>query len=137
MSEIIARFRSGEKDDAEFWISNEGMFIYIKYVAVRDARVHFRGVLGMMQECSHIRSLEGSRPLLSWDNEKTAEPKAKPQGETPVPGQCSTQEREKGEEDSLNPATMLKDLIAQYPRLKGGGRRSTPSSKCSVPLWPR
>ncbi|MDU6770927.1 MAG: diguanylate cyclase, partial [Veillonella sp.] len=37
------------------------------YTAVRDENGKFRGVLEMMQDCTHIRELEGSRTLLTWD----------------------------------------------------------------------
>ena len=43
------------------------MFIYVIYTAVRDENGKFRGVLEMMQDCTHIRELEGSRTLLTWD----------------------------------------------------------------------
>lgn len=33
----------------------------------RDENGKFRGVLEMMQDCTHIRELEGSRTLLTWD----------------------------------------------------------------------
>ncbi len=69
VEEIIEKFRSGEQDKAEFWINKPEAFIYILYTAVRDEAGHFKGVLEMMQDCTHIRSLEGSRTLLTWDNE--------------------------------------------------------------------
>lgn len=72
VEEIISKFRSGEQDEAEFWINKPGLFIYIKYVAVRDEAGQFRGVLEMMQDCTRIRSLEGSRTLLTWDNEQSS-----------------------------------------------------------------
>ena len=102
VEEIIEKFRRGEQSKAEFWINKPGLFIYIVYVAVRDAKGHFRGVLEMMQDCTHIRSLEGSRTLLTWDEEQ--------------------QEPEVSEEESgssvLSPDTKLKDLLKRYPQLK-------------------
>lgn len=64
--EVIDKLRSGEQDKAEFWINKPGFFIYIIYVAVRDAEGNFRGVIEVMQDCTHIRSLEGSQTLLKW-----------------------------------------------------------------------
>lgn len=69
VEEIIEKFRSGEQDKAEFWINKPEAFIYILYTAVRDEQGNFKGVLEMMQDCTRIRSLEGSRTLLTWDNE--------------------------------------------------------------------
>ena len=70
VEEIIKKFRSGEENEAEFWINKPGLFIYITYIAVRDADGRFRGVLEMMQDCTHIRSLEGSQTLLTWSSGK-------------------------------------------------------------------
>lgn len=65
---IIDAFRSGEQDEAEFWLDRGDKFIYIVYNAVRDDQGNFKGVLEMMQDVTHIRSLKGSQRLLSWAN---------------------------------------------------------------------
>ena len=67
VEEIVEKFRSGEQSQAEFWINKPGLFIYVIYTAVRDENGKFRGVLEMMQDCTHIRELEDSRTLLTWD----------------------------------------------------------------------
>ncbi|MCI7693725.1 PAS domain-containing protein [Veillonella caviae] len=67
VEEIIEKFRSGEQSQAEFWINKPGLFIYVLYTAVRDDNGKFRGVLEMMQDCTHIRELTGSQTLLTWD----------------------------------------------------------------------
>src|SRR5690554_4473214 len=69
VEEIIEKFRSGKENRAEFWINKPDLFIYIVYVAVRDKDGTFRGVMEMMQDCTHIRSLEGERRLLTWSEE--------------------------------------------------------------------
>lgn len=63
---ILKAFKSGEKDEAEFWLQMKGMFINIRYFAVRDKDGTYRGCLEVTQEVSHIRSLEGDRRLLNW-----------------------------------------------------------------------
>ncbi len=67
VEEIVEKFRSGEQSQAEFWINKPELFIYVIYTAVRDEHGKFCGVLEMMQDCTHIRELEGSRTLLTWD----------------------------------------------------------------------
>ena len=67
--------------------------------AVRDADGRFRGVMEMMQDCTHIRKLEGSRTLLTWDEEQ----------------QHNSVETHDGEE--LTAGTKLKVLLKRYPRL--------------------
>lgn len=87
VEEIIEKFRRGEQNEVDFWINKPGLFIYIYYVAVRDEEGCFRGVLEMMQDCTRIRSLEGSRTLLSWDKSNKAASKHgddKPAESTPT-----------------------------------------------------
>lgn len=116
VEEIIEKFRSGEQDTAEFWIQKPDLFIYIYYVAVRDQAGRFRGVLEMMQDATHIRSLEGSRTLLTWNDENQQmdemEPvmKEKPQdSEFPVTTESSL---------DIQSATRLQDLLERYSWLK-------------------
>ena len=94
VEEIIEKFRSGEQHKAEFWINKPGLFIYIVYVAVRDSNGTFRGVMEMMQDCTHIRQLEGEQRLLSWEAKKE-EPQL-----------------------TIGDDTKLKTLLQQYPSLK-------------------
>ncbi|MDL2059368.1 DUF438 domain-containing protein [Mesosutterella sp. AGMB02718] len=72
VEEILAKFKSGEEDTADFWIDGKDAFVYIRYVAVRDEKGKFRGVLETMQDCTRIRELTGSRTLLTWSSETHA-----------------------------------------------------------------
>ena len=81
VEEIIKKFRSGEQDKAEFWINKPDLFIYIIYYAVRDENGKFRGVLEMMQDCTHIRSLQGSQTLLTWEQQEKGESTKTSEGE--------------------------------------------------------
>ena len=81
VEEIIKKFRSGEQDKAEFWINKPDLFIYIVYYAVRDENGKFRGLLEMMQDCTHIRSLQGSQTLLTWEQQEKGEGSRTSEGE--------------------------------------------------------
>ena len=112
--EVIDKLRSGEQDKAEFWINKPNLFIYIIYVAVRDKEGHFRGVLEMMQDCTHIRALEGSQTLLTWSNGDTPAQTVQPAvQQTEKNGPAPTQDT-----GDITPQTRLKDLLAQYPTLR-------------------
>ena len=112
--EVIDKLRSGEQDKAEFWINKPNLFIYIIYVAVRDKEGHFRGVLEMMQDCTHIRALEGSQTLLTWSNGDTPAQTVQPAvQQTEKNGPAPTQDT-----GDITPQTRLKDLLAQYPSLR-------------------
>jgi DUF438 domain-containing protein len=64
---IVEAFRSGKKDEANFWIQMGPKFVLIRYFAVRDEQGKFLGTLEVSQEVSEIRSLEGERRLLDWE----------------------------------------------------------------------
>ncbi|MDK2982247.1 MAG: uncharacterized protein PWQ55_2594 [Chloroflexota bacterium] len=61
---IVEDFRSGRRDNAEFWIQMNGMFVHIQYFALRDADGNYRGTLEVSQELSHLRELQGEKRLL-------------------------------------------------------------------------
>lgn len=103
---IIDAFRSGEQDKAEFWLDRGDKFIYIVYDAIRDDEGNFRGVLEMMQDVTHIRSLKGSQRLLSWKNS--------PKSEQEKPNE----KQESKESFELTPKTIVGTLIKSYPFIK-------------------
>lgn len=104
VQEIIEKFRNGEQSKAEFWINKPDLFIYIVYFAVRDENGKFKGILEMMQDATHIRKMEGSRTLLTWENE-----------------QLPTENIENNTSENtfeLNKDTKIKDIFEKYPYLK-------------------
>jgi DUF438 domain-containing protein len=64
---ILRAFRSGERDEAQFWIESGGRFIHISYFAMRDGGGAYRGALEVTQDATAIRGLRGERRLLDWD----------------------------------------------------------------------
>ena len=121
--EVIDKLRSGEQDRAEFWINKPGLFIYIVYVAVRDKDGKFCGVLEMMQDCTRIRSLEGSQTLLTWAN-KNSKDNGKgtdeQQTEDTASKQSSKDQQNKPSDGSMviTPETRLKTLLEKHPDLR-------------------
>ena len=148
VEEIISKFRSGEQDQAEFWINKPDVFIYILYTAVRDRDGRFRGVLEMMQDCTHIRSLTGSQTLLTWaapkdeqgsqsdaagismksdassTHGKAVQPAAPAESDSTklagsnAPAAERIEADRTGGEVKITPETFLKDLLAADPELK-------------------
>lgn len=104
VKEIIESFRNGTKDEVDFWINKEDVFIYIYYKAVRDENGKFRGVLEMMQDATHIRSLKGSQTLLKWEKENKKQDLPK--------------ESEKIVDLQINEQTKLIDIVTAYPHVR-------------------
>ncbi len=80
----------------------------------------------MMQDCTHIRSLEGSRTLLTWDGEQPKERAESGAKEEESGGGCCCGGQPTGGEgdgccdDGLLPLsgeTKLKDIVKAYPQL--------------------
>lgn len=118
VEEIIEKFRSGERSRAEFWINKPNLFIYIVYVAIRDEDGTFRGVMEMMQDCTKIRALEGSRTLLNWENDSCSEAK-----ESESEHEASHHEKKEQNESEerltkLEPKTKISKLFKDYPDFK-------------------
>ncbi len=115
VEEIVAKFRSGEQDKAEFWINKPEVFLYIVYFAVRDKQGRFRGVLEMMQDCTHIRELTGSQTLLTWagkEEENALTTTATDDENNDAPTAQADKQIE------ITSDTRLKDLFEVYPHLK-------------------
>ena len=66
VEKIVEALKKGEKDQAEFWIQMNGMFIHIRYFPIFDEQGKYRGIIEISQEVSGIRSLEGEHRLLEW-----------------------------------------------------------------------
>lgn len=137
VQEIIEAFRSGRQDKAEFWIEMGDKFIYILYIAVRDKEGKFRGVLEMMQDVAHIRSLTGQRRLLNWDSaDKPVNPDADSSNSSEQasavdsseikkaePSQSGSAESQAGSEGIDNPYgltgdSVIYDIIQKYPYIR-------------------
>jgi len=67
VTQILAAFRDGSRDVAEFWIEMNGKFIHIRYFAMRDGGGKYRGALEVSQDVTGIRALRGEKRLLDWD----------------------------------------------------------------------
>ena len=120
VEEIIKKFRSGEQDKAEFWINKPDLFIYIIYYAVRDENGKFRGVLEMMQDCTHIRSLQGSQTLLTWEQQEKGEGTRTSEGE----GNGENAETLETEDNRENTGTLdAEDHRENTETLETGGNR--------------
>ena len=63
---ILAAFKAGTKDDAEFWIEMDPKFIHIRYFALRDADGTYKGCLEVVHDATHVRSLSGNRRIVDW-----------------------------------------------------------------------
>lgn len=136
VEKIVEAFRNGEQDKAEFWLEIGGKFIYIIYNAVRDEKGNFRGVLEMMQDATHIRSLTGSQKLLTWENEgkrgteakteavakEKLKEKAEGKEEAETKAEAEKRTKEKDAENAgdygITKDSVIAPLLKKYPYLR-------------------
>ncbi|MER2174445.1 MAG: DUF438 domain-containing protein [Carnobacterium sp.] len=69
VQKILDDFRSGERNEAEFWINLRGKMIYIRYFAIHDPETTtYLGCLEVTQDITEIQKIQGEHRLLSEDN---------------------------------------------------------------------
>ena len=68
---ILADFRSGRQNVAEFWIDFHGKYVHIRYFAVRDGKGKYLGTVELTQDIAPLRALEGERRLLQYNETTT------------------------------------------------------------------
>jgi DUF438 domain-containing protein len=64
VNRILEDFKAGKREVAEFFIDMGEKKINIRYFPVRDPGGRYLGCLEVVQDVTHIRSLEGQRRLL-------------------------------------------------------------------------
>ena len=62
---IVADLKSGKKDHEDFWIPMKGMFVLIRYFAVRDEKGEYLGVLEVTQNIKPLQEITGEKRLVS------------------------------------------------------------------------
>lgn len=62
---ILSDFKSGKKDNEDFWIRLGDKFVLIRYFAVRNAEGKYLGTLEVTQDIKPITKLKGEKRLVS------------------------------------------------------------------------
>ena len=65
VEKIVEDFKSGTRNQADFWIKMAGKYVLIRYYAVRDEHQEYLGVLEVTQDIAPIQEITGERRLLS------------------------------------------------------------------------
>ncbi|WP_033164998.1 DUF438 domain-containing protein [Clostridium sp. KNHs205] len=67
VEQLVADFKSGKKDQEDFWIKMMGKYILIRYYAVRNDKGEFLGVLEVTQDIKPIQEITGEKRLVSLE----------------------------------------------------------------------
>jgi DUF438 domain-containing protein len=64
VNRILADFKAGQRDVAEFWIDLDSKKVQIRYFPVRDPNGQYLGCLEVVQDITRLVGLTGQRRLL-------------------------------------------------------------------------
>ncbi|MDP4145819.1 MAG: DUF438 domain-containing protein [Bacillota bacterium] len=64
VEKMLEDFKSGKKDSEDFWINMGGMYVYIRYFAVRDEKGEYIGTLEVTQNIKSIQEIKGEKRLV-------------------------------------------------------------------------
>ncbi len=65
VEKIVDDFKTGRKDQEDFWIKMAGKYILIRYYAVRNDTGEYLGVIEVTQDIKPIQEITGEKRLLS------------------------------------------------------------------------
>lgn len=65
VEQIVEDFKTGKKDQEDFWIKMAGKYILIRYYAVRSDKGEYLGVLEVTQDIVPIQEITGEKRLVS------------------------------------------------------------------------
>lgn len=64
VEQLLADFKAGRKDSEDFWLQKGGLFIYIRYFAVRSEQGEYLGTLEVTQNIAPLRALSDEKRIL-------------------------------------------------------------------------
>jgi DUF438 domain-containing protein len=64
VNQILADFKAGRREVAEFWLDFQGKKVHVRYFPVRDEAGQYLGCLEAVQDVTAIQRLTGERRLL-------------------------------------------------------------------------
>lgn len=67
VNQILEAFKSGRRDEAEFWINLNHRMIHIRYFAIRNDQLQYQGCLEVTQDVTEVQQLKGEKRLLHWE----------------------------------------------------------------------
>ncbi len=65
VEKLVEDFKTGRKDSEDFWIKMGGLFVYIRYFAIRDENGEYMGTMEVTQNIKPIQELTGEKRLVS------------------------------------------------------------------------
>ncbi|NYE56376.1 DUF438 domain-containing protein [Carboxydothermus ferrireducens] len=64
VEKLVDDLKSGRKDFEDFWIHYQGKYVLIRYIAVRDEKGEFMGVLEVTQDIKPLQAISGEKRIM-------------------------------------------------------------------------
>lgn len=65
VEQVVEDLKSGKKEHEDFWIKMGGMYILIRYFAVRDEKGEYLGILEVSQNIKPVQEISGEKRLIT------------------------------------------------------------------------
>lgn len=65
VTQMLEDFKSGEKENEDFWLRMGDLYIYIRYFAVRDENGEYLGTMEVTQNIQPLQEIQGEKRLLA------------------------------------------------------------------------
>lgn len=63
VNKILADFKAGKRDSADFWLNMGPRTVYIKYIALRDSQGRYVGTLETTQDIAPLKAITGEKRI--------------------------------------------------------------------------
>lgn len=63
VDQLVADFKSGKKDQEDFWIHMGEKYVSIRYFAIRDAQGDYQGTLEVTQDIAELQKITGEKRI--------------------------------------------------------------------------
>ncbi|GAV23377.1 DUF438 domain-containing protein [Carboxydothermus pertinax] len=64
VEKLVEDLKSGQKDHEDFWIHYQGKYVLIRYIAVRNEKGEFMGVLEVTQDIKPLQGISGEKRIM-------------------------------------------------------------------------
>lgn len=65
VNEMVEAFKLGKKEHEDFWIKMKGMYVFIRYFAIRDENGDYMGSIEVTQNIKPLQNISGEKRLVT------------------------------------------------------------------------
>jgi len=66
MHTMLDKFKAGKKDEMDFWVNYRGHLLQIRYLAVRENKKNYKGMLEVIQDITEVQESTKGNKFIKW-----------------------------------------------------------------------